>query len=112
MNRHRARTRSGAWVAAHLLLVAAGCAWWGWLDWRYVNEFWAPGEMQAAAEWIPLGLAGAAMAFNLWALRHRRPAVHLFGSAGAALLIVALWWGIVALTGGWFHSAIGGTPAT
>lgn len=107
----RSRFASPAgWVGVHLLLVLAALIAWGWLDYRYVNENWAPAEMLAAAEWIPLALAATAMVFNLWALREKRPALHVIGSFVASLASVAVWWAIVALAGGWFHSAIGGTP--
>lgn len=99
-----------AWVSVHLALVAAGCAWWGWLDYQYVTNFWTPDEMLSAAEWIPMALAASAMLFNLWALRARRPAVHLGGSFASAVAVVGIWWAIIAVAGGWFHAAIGGTP--
>ena len=98
------------WLGIHLLLVAAGCLVWGWLDYRYVTEDWTPQQMISAAEWIPLGLATIAMCFNLWALGDMRPAVHVLGSLAASLAAVAIWWAVVALTGGWFHTAIGGAP--
>ena len=110
MNAQSRTARRARWLGVHALLVAAGCIVWGWLDYRYVTENWAPAQMLSAAEWIPLGLAASAMTFNLWALRAMRPAVHLLGSFAASLAVVALWWAIVALAGGWFHTAIGGLP--
>lgn len=98
------------WLFANLALVAAACAWWGWLDWQYVTRYWTAGEMRAAAEPVPLALAAAAMLLNLWLLRRRSAAVHIGGSLAAAMAAVALWWGLIAVAGGWFHAAIGGTP--
>jgi hypothetical protein len=99
-----------AWLGANLTIVAVGCAAWGWLDYRYVTENWTPAEMMSAAEWIPFGLTVAAMIFNFWALRARRPAVQAAGSVAASVAVVAVWWGVIALAGGWFHAAIGGIP--
>lgn len=110
MERKSTRAGTAGWVAVHLALVAAGCVAWGWLDYQYVTNYWTPDEMLAAAEWIPMALAASAMLFNLRALRKHRPVVHLLGSFGAAVAVVALWWAIIAAAGGWFHAAIGGTP--
>lgn len=110
MNERSKSTQRIAWLGANLMIVAAGCIAWGWLDYRYVTENWTPAEMMGAAEWIPFGLTVAGMLFNFWALRARRAGVQLAGSLAASVAVVAVWWGIVALAGGWFHAAIGGTP--
>jgi hypothetical protein len=97
-----------AWAATNLVLVFAACAWWGWLDWQYVERFWTEAELRAAVAPIPVVLAIASMAANLWLLRRQNAAVHIGGSLLTAIATVALWWGIIAVAGAPFHAAIGG----
>lgn len=98
-----------AWAATNLVLVAAACAWWAWLDWQYVEQLRTEAELRAAVAAIPVALAIASMAANLWLLRRQTAALHIGGSLLSAAVAVAAWWGIIAVAGAPFHAAIGGT---
>jgi hypothetical protein len=98
-----------AWALTNLALVAAACLWWGWLDWHYVDRFWTEAELRSAVAPIPVVLASAGMAANLWLLRRQTAALHIAGSLLTAAGAVGLWWGLIAVVGPPFHAAIGGT---
>ncbi|MGM0658065.1 MAG: hypothetical protein ACQET0_05770 [Pseudomonadota bacterium] len=98
-----------AWAISNLAVLVLGCVAWGWLDYRYVTQFWSPGEMRAATDWLMLAIIAASMVVNLWLLRKRSLVVHLLGALAAALAVTALWWLALTLAGGAFHAAIGGS---
>lgn len=97
------------WATVNLALLFLAVVAWGWLDHRYVAQFWTPDEMRQATDWLTLGIAAIVMSTNLWLLRKYSIANHLLGALGSAVAITALWWAIVALAGNAFHTAIGGT---
>lgn len=98
-----------AWAVTNLALLILACLVWGWLDYRYVTQFWTPEEMRRATEWLLPAVAAVAMLANLRLLRKRGTATHLLGALASALAVTALWWLAVALGGNAFHAAIGGS---
>jgi hypothetical protein len=102
------RGTSIRWAVINGLLVAAGIAWWGWLDWQYVTGGWSADEMRSATAPIAPSLTVAAMLANLFVLRRRRALVHVGGALASTVAVLALWWAVIALAGGAFHVAIGG----
>ena len=105
------RPSIATWFTANLALVILGLLAWGWLDYRYIHEYWTPGEMRATTDWLMLGIIAGSMLVNLWLLRKRNLVVHLAGALASALAVTALWWLAIALAGNAFHTAVGGTPA-
>ena len=101
-----------AWAITNLTLLILACLVWGWLDYRYVTQFWTPEEMRETTDWLMLGIIAGAMLANLWLLRKRSLPVHLLGALASALAVTGAWWVILALAGSAFHAAIGGTPAS
>lgn len=101
-----------AWSAVNLALLILALLAWGWLDYRYIHEYWTPGEMRQATGWLMPGIAAVVMAANLWLLRKYSSATHLIAALASAIAITALWWAIILLAGNLFHAAIGGTPAS
>ena len=105
----KTRPSMPAWPAANVALLVCACVAWGWMDYLYVTQFWAPEEMRAATDWLMLGIIAASMLVNLWLLRKRSLVVHLLGALAASLAVTTLWWLAIALAGSAFHAAIGGT---
>lgn len=101
-----------AWSAVNLAMLILALLAWGWLDYRYIHEYWTPEEMRQATEWLLPAIASLAMLVNLWLLRRHGTALHLVGALGSATAITALWWAIILLAGDSFHTALGGTPAS
>jgi len=100
-----------AWALTNFAILAAACLAWAWLDYRYVTQFWTPGEMREATDWLMLGVIAGSMLVNLWLLRKRNLATHLLGALASSLVVTTLWWLAIMLAGSAFHAAIGGTPA-
>lgn len=101
-----------AWALSNLAILVLACLAWGWLDYRYVTQFWTPDEMRETTDWLMLGIVAGSMLANLWLLRKRSLPLHLLGALASALAVTALWWAIILLAGNAFHTAIGGTPAS
>jgi len=97
-----------AWAGINLAILLLALVVWGWLDYRYVAQFWTPDEMRAATDWLMLGVITGSMLANLWLLRKRNLPTHLLGALGSALAVTSLWWLAITLAGSAFHAAIGG----
>lgn len=109
MKRYRRSPGPLGWAIFNLVLLVLGCVAWGWLDYRYVTQFWTPEEMRAATDWLMLAIIAGSMLANLWLLRKRSLVVHLLGALASALAVTVLWWLAITLAGSAFHAAIGGT---
>ena len=96
------------WLTVNLALVILGLLAWGWLDYRYVHEYWTPGEMRETTDWLMLGIIAGSMLANLWLLRKRHVVTHVLGALATSLAVTTLWWLAIMLAGNAFHVAIGG----